>query len=62
MVRLEFNDQEVQVGGIVSMVRNNMEIDISRDASTSTINLKVLMALIKQDGQWKILARQSVRI
>ena len=62
-VTLDFIDETVSINGNVAIVRNTL-IGTSHDAGKEKAShrLKVLMVWQKQKGQWRLLARQAVRI
>ncbi|MEZ4993366.1 MAG: TIM barrel protein [Saprospiraceae bacterium] len=57
------SDQEVTVKGNTAWVRHNIQSSMVNKSNNSTtdIKLKVLLVWTKEDGNWKLLARQAVR-
>ncbi len=60
---LDLTDQTIEVVDNTALVRHTFFAhthDAGKDPTT--VKLKVLMVWLKQQGQWKLLARQAVRI
>ncbi len=61
--RLNFSDQTVKIIGDIALVRNTFFAetnDQGKDPVTALI--KVLMVWHKENGQWRLLARQATKI
>ena len=60
--KIEFLKPSVTVKGDVAWVRGIMEADlITADKSILPITLKILYVFTKENGMWRLLARQAVR-
>jgi ketosteroid isomerase-like protein len=55
------SDQTVRICGDIALVRHRLQGDTNNDNVPGKIDLFVLLIWQKQDGQWKLLARQSVK-
>jgi Domain of unknown function (DUF4440) len=55
------SDQTVRICGDVALVRHHLQGDTNNDNVPGKIDLFVLLVWQKQAGQWKLLARQSVK-
>ncbi len=58
---LDLSDQTINIAGDVAIVRNRFIAEL-KDAAKTKIDLIVLMIWQKQNGQWKLLARQAAKI
>ena len=54
--------QTTQIVGDTAVVRHTLTGETERDGKTNPVKLGVLMVWHKQDGNWKLLARQAVRL
>jgi ketosteroid isomerase-like protein len=54
-------NQGITISGDVAIVRNLQEIFTNDDGKPAELKLIVMMVWQKQDKQWKLLGRQSVR-
>ncbi len=61
IVSLDIKDQDITVKGDVAWVRYNMISDIVSNGTASNVNIKMLLVWTKEQGQWKLLARQAVK-
>ena len=59
---LAFNDTTVQVVDTAAVVRFKLVGDSETDGKKMPINIGVLMVWQKQHGDWKLLARHSVKL
>lgn len=60
---IELIDQTVRVVGDVAIVRHTLTGGThDKGKDPGIVNLKVLLIFQKQAGQWKLLARQAVRV
>jgi ketosteroid isomerase-like protein len=55
------SDQTVRICGDIALVRLRLQGDTNNDNVPGKIDLFVLLIWQKQAGQWKLLARQSVK-
>jgi len=61
-VRINLEDQTVKVTGDVAIVRHKLKGETNNEGKPGTVNLGVLLVWQKQDGKWRLLARQAVKI
>lgn len=59
---LNITDQTIIVEGKTAVVRHKLAADIKDKDKYVSIKLAVLMVWVKKDKQWKLLARQAVKI
>jgi ketosteroid isomerase-like protein len=59
---ITLTDQTTQVVGDTAIVRHTLTGETERDGKTNPVKIGVLMVWHKQDGTWKLLARQAVRL
>lgn len=61
-VTLEFTAQAISVSKNVAMVRHKFHAKTNDGGKPGEVNLAVLLVWQKLHGQWKLLARQAVKI
>jgi ketosteroid isomerase-like protein len=59
---ITLTDQTTQIVGHTAIVRHTLTGETERDGKTNPVTIGVLMVWHKPDGQWKLLARQAVRL
>jgi hypothetical protein len=59
---ITLTDQTIHIVGDDAIVRHIFTGETARDGKTNPITIGVLMVWHKQNGDWKLLARQAVRI
>jgi hypothetical protein len=59
---ITLTDQTSQIVGNNAIVRHTLTGETERDGKTNPVKIGVLMVWQKQDGDWKLLARQAVRL
>lgn len=59
---ITLTDQTNQIVGNNAIVRHTLTGETERDGKTNPVKIGVLMVWQKQDGKWKLLARQAVRL
>jgi len=59
---ITLTDQTIQIVGNTAVVRHTFTGESERDGKTNPVKLGVLTVWQKQDGNWKLLARQAVRL
>jgi ketosteroid isomerase-like protein len=59
---ITLTDQTTQIVGNNAIVRHTLTGETERDGKTNPVKIGVLMVWQKQDGHWKLLARQAVRL
>ena len=60
--KIDAADFTIQFYGKIAVVRHFFQASVLDGGKPGTINLKVLQVWQKQNGGWKLLARQAVRI
>ncbi len=58
---LDLKDQEVTVKGDIAWVRHHMLGNVVDNGKTNAVDIKVLQIWTKENGFWKLLARQAVK-
>lgn len=61
-VNINLTEQVIKVTGNTATVRHKLNADMVNNGSSSKINLSVLLVWIKIKNDWKLLARQAVKI
>jgi ketosteroid isomerase-like protein len=61
-VTIDLTEQTVSVSGKTAIVRHILKAKTNDNGKTAEVNLKVILVWQKQGGQWKLLARQAVKI
>ncbi len=59
---LESSKQTIAIVGDVAMVRNHMSADIAPGGKPGHVELEMLYICQKRGGEWKLIARQAVKI
>jgi hypothetical protein len=59
---ITLTDQTIQIVGKNAIVRHTLTGETERDGKTNPVKIGILMVWHKPDGQWQLLARQSVRL
>ena len=59
---ITLTDQTSQIVGDTAIVRHTLTGETEREGKTNPVKIGVLMVWHKQDGRWKLLARQAVRL
>src|SRR5437867_8983580 len=59
---ITLTDQTTNIVGNTAIVRHTFTGESERDGKTDAVKLGVLTVWHKQDGKWKLLARQAVRL
>jgi ketosteroid isomerase-like protein len=59
---ITLTDQTINIVGDTAIVRHTFTGESERDGKTNPVKLGVLTVWHKQDGNWKLLARQAVRL
>jgi ketosteroid isomerase-like protein len=60
--KIDISNQTIQVAGDVAIVRNTSSITGTNKAGPLDIEIGVLMIWKKQNGTWKLLARQGFKL
>ncbi|MGV3587912.1 MAG: nuclear transport factor 2 family protein [Adhaeribacter sp.] len=61
-VKIDLTDQTVKVVGTTAWVRHTLSAETKNSGVPGTTKLSVLLIWQKQQGQWKLLARQAVKV
>jgi ketosteroid isomerase-like protein len=61
-VTIELSDQTVEIVGKIAVVRHTLAAATNNGGKATTVKLHVLNVWQKQSGNWKLLARQAVKI
>lgn len=56
-----FSDQTIKIAGNAAIVRHRMMADLNNNNTPTKIDILVLMVWQKQNGKWKMLARQATK-
>jgi ketosteroid isomerase-like protein len=59
-VSITLSDQTIQVVQDVAIVRHTLNAVTNDSGKPGTVSLKILLVWKKDDGQWRLLARQAV--
>lgn len=59
---IEIEDQTIRIAGDAAIVRHRFIGDSFNKDAPAKVDIIVMMVWQKQDGQWKLLARQSAKI
>jgi ketosteroid isomerase-like protein len=59
---IKLSDQTIKVVGDVAIVRHRLTADTNNSNVPGTVDLSILLVWQKQKGDWKLLARQAVKI
>jgi hypothetical protein len=62
-VTIDLSDQTVRmVGNNIALVRHKLKADTNDGGKPGTANIGILLVWQKQQGQWKLLARQAFKL
>jgi hypothetical protein len=61
-VNMELSDQTVSVSGQTAIVRHRLDADVKDGGKPNRVRLQVLLVWQKQAGEWRLLARQAIRL
>jgi len=59
---INLSDQTVKIAGNVAIVRHRLTGDTNNNNVPGKVDILILLILQKQNGKWKMLARQAARI
>jgi hypothetical protein len=59
---INLTDHTMQLVNTNAIVRHTLTSETELDGKTNPVKIGVLMVWRKQDGDWKLLARQAVRL
>ena len=58
---IDISDQSVRVMGDAALVRHTLRAIINDGGQPGSVHILILQVGQRQDGQWKLIARQAVR-
>lgn len=61
-VTIDLTEQTVSVAGNNAIVRHILSASTNDGGKPGTVKLKILLVWVKEKGQWKLLARQAVKV
>ncbi|SFU85981.1 nuclear transport factor 2 family protein [Pontibacter akesuensis] len=61
-VTMDLTEQTVKVAGKTAIVRHKLSAETNDSGKPGTVKLGVMLVWQKQQGQWKLLARQAYKI
>jgi ketosteroid isomerase-like protein len=61
-VTIDLTNQTIAISGDAAIVRHSLFATTNDNGKPGTVNLNILLIWQKQKGQWKLLARQAVKI
>jgi ketosteroid isomerase-like protein len=61
-VSIELTEQTIKLAGNVALVRHTLSANTNDGGKPGTVKLHILTVWQKQRGQWKLLARQAVKL
>jgi ketosteroid isomerase-like protein len=61
-VSIDLSEQTIKVDGDVALVRHKLAAKTNNDGTPGSTNLGVLLVWKKQQGKWKLLARQAFKL
>ena len=61
-VTIELTNQTVSVSGDAAIVRHTLSATTNDNGNPGSVKLNILLVWQKQKGQWKLLARQAVKL
>jgi ketosteroid isomerase-like protein len=59
---IKLTDQTIKIVGDAAVVRHRLTADTNNSNVPGTVDLTILMVWKKQNGEWKLLARQAAKI
>jgi ketosteroid isomerase-like protein len=61
-VKIDLTEQTIKITGNTAVVRHKLFADTNNKGQAGTAKIAILLVFQKQKGQWKLLARQAVKI
>ncbi|WP_276501850.1 nuclear transport factor 2 family protein [Terrimonas pollutisoli] len=61
-VTIELKDQTISVNGKVAVVRHKLNATTNDNGKPGEVHLAILLVFQKENKQWKLLARQAVKV
>ena len=60
-VTINITEQTIRVYGKTAIVRHNLDAQTNDGGKPANVKLKILLVFAKENGDWKLLARQAVK-
>ena len=60
--RIDISDQKILITGNTAIVRHVLKGEVVLSGNTTPLNLSVMLVWQKQDKDWRLLARQAIKI
>jgi ketosteroid isomerase-like protein len=61
-VTIDLTNQTIAVAGDAAIVRHTLSATTNDNGNAGSVKLNILLVWQKQKGQWKLLARQAVKV
>lgn len=61
-ITIDLTDQTIKIAGNSAIVRHKLFAKTNNKGQAGTANIAILLVWQKQKGQWKLLARQAVKL
>ena len=61
-VRIDITEQTISISGNTAIIRHLMKADTNDNGKPGSVQLRILLVWQKKGGQWKLLARQAVKM
>jgi ketosteroid isomerase-like protein len=61
-VTIDLTNQTITISGGAAIVRHSLSATTNDNGKPGNVNLNILLIWQKQKGQWKLLARQAVKV
>ncbi len=59
---IQLSEQTLKIAGNTAVVRHKFNAEVVNNGTPGTANIGVLLIWQKQNGKWKLLARQAVKL
>jgi len=60
-VSMDITEQTINIKGKTAIVRHNLDAVTNDNGKPGIVKLKVLLVFLKEQGNWKLFARQAVK-
>jgi ketosteroid isomerase-like protein len=61
-VTIDLTEQTIKIVGQTAIVRHHLSATTNDGGKPGSVNLSILLIWVKQKGEWKLLARQAVKV
>lgn len=61
-VTIDLTDQTILMAGKTAVVRHTLTANTNDNNKPAVVHLKIMLVFQKEKGQWKLLARQAVKV